>query len=64
MTADDELMVEIMAQAEIAKAARPATIDTLVLATELGRRFGHRSVEDIQEQIKAVWRKNGLFWTE
>ncbi len=62
MTEDDELFAEIAAKADKAEANKPKEMDLKALATTLGQRFHHRSVEDIEEQLKAVWRARNLYW--
>ncbi|MBW9053446.1 hypothetical protein [Rhizobium mesosinicum] len=62
MTEDDELFAEIAAQAEKAEANNPQAMDLHGLASVLGRKFEHRSVEEIEQKLKEVWRAKGLFW--
>ena len=62
MDDDNELMAEIAAQADRAEANKPREMDLRALATNLGQRFTHRTVDDIQEQLVTVWRARGLFW--
>lgn len=63
MTDDDELMREIRAQFERAKEAAPKPIDALALATHLGARFEHCSVEEIRQKIVDHWQAHGLPYT-
>lgn len=62
MNDDDELMAEIARLADRAADNAPREMDLRALATSLGHRFTHRTVDDIQEQLIAVWRARGLFW--
>lgn len=61
MSEDDELFAEIAAQADNASDNAPTVIDLKALATALSRRFTHRSVDEIEEELEAVWRARGLF---
>lgn len=63
MSADDELMAAIAAQADKARDAAPNLTDTLALALELAKRFDHREVFEIREKIIDHWRASGLFHT-
>jgi hypothetical protein len=62
MNDDDELLAEIAAQADRAVENAPRLMDLKALATVLAQKFGHRTVEDIEEQLVTVWRARGLFW--
>jgi hypothetical protein len=64
MTEDDELFVEITAQADRAEAKKPKELDIHALATALGQKFRHRQLEDIEEQLRTVFRARRLFWLE
>lgn len=61
---DKELMAEIFRVVDFAAEQSPNTIDTLAVATKLGGRFEHRSVAEIHEKIKDVFRGRDLFWSE
>lgn len=58
---DDLLMREIYSLADKAAEIAPKTIDIAAHAAVLADQFENRSEGDIQEQIKAVLRKRGLF---
>lgn len=61
---DRELMAAIQAAADRAVEARPKLMDILALATELGGRFEHRSVDEIRERIRDVFRARNLHWAD
>ncbi|EUB98086.1 hypothetical protein PMI07_006400 [Rhizobium sp. CF080] len=63
MKDDDELFAEITGQADKA-VANTREMDIHALAAALGQRFRHRRVEDIEEQLKAVFRARRLSWRE
>jgi hypothetical protein len=59
---DEELVRQIHAHADQAEAAKPNQMDIGALATVLGAHFDHRSIEEIKEKIKDIWRARGLHW--
>ena len=62
MSEDDELLAEIAAQADRAADNAPREMDLTALSVVLAQRFGHRTPEEIEEQVVTVWRARKLFW--
>jgi hypothetical protein len=63
MTNDDRrLLIEITAQADIAYQSRPKKTNSTALSMALGSDFPHRTVDEIQQKIKNVWRLRGLLY--
>jgi hypothetical protein len=62
MNDDDELMAGIAARADRAMENAPREMDLKALSVVLAQRFGHRSPEEIEEQLVAGWRARGLYW--
>ena len=62
MTPDEKLMEEIKKAGDIATEGAPQLLDLLAVATNLGRVYGHRTVDDIREQLVAHFQSRGLFF--
>jgi hypothetical protein len=61
-TEDDEaLLAEIDALADRAEAAKPRLMDSLAVASELGRRLDHRTIHEIRDQVRRKFQACGLF---
>lgn len=58
---DDALMSAIHQEADRAEAMKPAMADSLPIAERFHLDFPHRSVDEIREKIRDVWRARGLF---
>ncbi len=59
---DELLMIEIKSLADAAEENPDIMADLNVLAVNLWANFDHRSVPDIEEKLKDVWRSRGLYW--
>jgi len=62
LTGDEELMEEIRKAGDVAAEGAPQLLDLLAVATELGRVYDHRTVEDIREQLVTHFQSRGLLF--
>ena len=59
---DDSLMKEINGFADRAQENKHSHADIRAIAMTLGGQFKHRSVDEIEDTLKDVWRSRDHFW--